>query len=509
LSAGIIMRVRRHAARTRHVIAGSRIRERPGGRVLTFSRVLAGLSCLLAAVSGCAEPPASSAPVTLVFKHARILGPANPVPQLLADFEARHPGVRVKAESLPWSSDEQRQFFVINLEGGRPGFDVMMLDVVWTPEFARAGWLLDLTPRLRPGELDAFFPSAVEAATHQDRVWGLPWNMNVGLLYYRADLLARYGLEPPATYGDLVAQVARVRAGERNSRLQGFLWQGKQYEGLVVNVLEGLWAAGTELLAADGTVFPDPSRAEAVLAFMGELIATGVSPPWTTAADEELTRRTFGNGEAIFLRNWPYALSLLESPDSPVRGKVGVAPLPRHAGRSRGAGPTGGARGAGSTGGSHLAVHRGTRHPELALELVRALTSPEAQRLMVTAAALYPSRPALYRAPDLVSGNPGLPTIAALTFAGRPRPVTPYYLTLSTILQPELSAALVRVKSPAQAVADARRAIDFVLRAARADVRAGASASRVHARDERGEDPDAASHARGQAWAPGATRAAR
>jgi multiple sugar transport system substrate-binding protein len=206
---------------------------------------------------------------------------------------------------------------------------------------------------------------------------------------------------------------------------------------------------------------------------MRELITTGTSPPWTTAADEELTRRAFGNGEAVFLRNWPYALSLLEAPDSPVRGKVGVAPLPRHAGGAGGTGAAG-ARGAGSTGGSHLAIHRGTRHPDLALELVRALTSSAAQRRMVTGAALYPSRPALYDAPDLVSGNPGLPAIAALTFAGRPRPVTPYYLTVSTILQPELSAALVGVKSPARAVADARRALDFALRAARADAQSTA-----------------------------------
>ena len=192
---------------------------------------------------------------------------------------------------------------------------------------------------------------------------------------------------------------------------------------------------------------------------MRGLITRGVSPPWTTAADEELTRRAFGRGEAVFLRNWPYALDLLERGDSPVRGRVGVAPLPRH---------RDGARGAGSTGGSHLAIHRGTRHPDLALELVRALTSESAQRLMVSGAALYPTRVALYHAPDLVRAQPALPAIAALTLAGRPRPVTPYYVTISTLLQPELSAAIVGVKAPARAVADARRAVGFVLRDVRA-----------------------------------------
>ncbi len=335
---------------------------------------LARLAWLLGLVvlAGCAERPADRAGTTLVFKHARILGPGNPIPALVADFQARHPGVRVVAESLPWNSDEQRQFFVINLESGRPGFDVMMLDVIWVPEFARAGWLLDLTPRLAPGELDAFFPSAARAAMHAGRAWALPWNMNVGLLYYRKDLLARHGLAPPETYGDLVAQAARIRAAERGARLDGFLWQGKQYEGLVVNVLEHLRASGTELLGPDGTLFPDPGRAEQALGFMRSLIETGVSPPWTTAADEELTRRAFGKGEAVFLRNWPYALDLLEAGDSPVRGRVGIAPLPRH---------PGGLLGAGSTGGAHLAIHRGTRHPDLAMDLVRTLTSAAAQRL--------------------------------------------------------------------------------------------------------------------------------
>ncbi len=439
----------------------------PGrGRVRPLrSRRLPGLVIalsILVALAGCAERPGAPAPViTLVFKHARILGSGNPIPRLIAEFEARHPGVRVKAEALPWNADEQRQFFVINLEGGSPGFDVMMLDVVWVPEFARAGWLYDLTPALAPDELHAFFPSAVEAATQDGRVWALPWNMNVGLLYYRADLLARHGLTPPETYDDLVGQAERIRAGERNGRLNGFLWQGKQYEGLVVNVLEGLWANGTMLLAPGGAVFPDPPRAEEVLRFMRGLIERGISPAWTTAADEELTRRAFGRGEAVFLRNWPYALDLLEAPDSPVRGKVGIASLPRH---------RHGLRGAGSTGGSHLAIHRGTRHPDLAMDLVRTLTSETAQRLMVSAAALYPTRIALYHAPDLVRANPALPAIAALTLAGRPRPVTPYYLTISTLLQPELSATLVGVKSPNRAVADARRALGFALRDPRSEV---------------------------------------
>lgn len=179
---------------------------------------------LLLLAPACAEPPAGSAPVTLVFKHARILGPADPIPALLAEFEAAHPGVRVRSEALPWTADDQHQLYVINLEGRSPGFDVMMLDVIWVPEFARAGWLLDLSPYVSPEDLAHFFPSTVTAATWGGRVWALPWNINVGLLYYRADLLARYGLSPPATWDELTQAVRRVQVGEGDPRLEGYLW---------------------------------------------------------------------------------------------------------------------------------------------------------------------------------------------------------------------------------------------------------------------------------------------
>src|SRR5262245_29894790 len=218
------------------------------------------------------------------------------MPGLIAEFEAAHPGVRVKAEALLWSSDEQRQFLVINLEGGRPGFDVMMLDCIWVPEFARAGWLYDLSPSVTPDERAAHFLSAIDAATFQGRIWGLPWIMNVGLLYYRADLLARHGLRPPETHAEMAEQIRIVRARERRPDLLGYLWQGKQYEGLTVNALEALWASGTEVLGADGRVFPDPARAAAALGALHSLIASGQSPAWTTAADEEVTRRAFGKG---------------------------------------------------------------------------------------------------------------------------------------------------------------------------------------------------------------------
>jgi multiple sugar transport system substrate-binding protein len=408
-------------------------------------------------LAGCGERAPRDQAVTVVFKHARMFGD-DPVPRLVAAFEARHPGVRVKTEALGSTSDEQHQFFVINLEGslgrGRgPGFDVMMLDVIWVPEFARAGWLYDLTPSLDARELDAHFPAAAEAARWDGRVWALPWNFNVGLLYYRADLLARHGLAPPRTDRELVESVRRIQAAERDPKLDGFVWQGKQYEGLTCNALEALWASGTTLLGPAGEVLPDGARAADALARLRGWIEQGISPGWVSAADEELTRRAFGDGRAIFLRNWFYAMDLFEDAGSAVRGKVGIAPLPQR---------LPGVAAPGSTGGSLLGVSRTTRHPEAAVAFARFLASEDAQRVLAGGSVL-PTRMALYHDKDLVAKRPHMPRFHDIALVAHPRPITPAYLMLSTSLQPEVSAVVVGVKSPARAVADARRQLEYAL----------------------------------------------
>lgn len=398
------------------------------------------LGWLLAAVlaGGCAETPPPDAGVSLVFRHSRMPAGADPLVALLREFERLHPGVTVRSEPLPWTADVQHQFFVINLEGRSAGFDVLMLDVIWVAEFARAGWLVDVSERWPEAERRAHFPATVEAALHDGRAWAVPWITNVGLLYYRADLLARHGLAPPDTYEALAAQATRIVAAEGDPRLAGFVWQGKQYEGLVVNVLESLWARGTDLLGPDGAVLPDEAAAREVLAFRRGLLTSGVSPPLVTAADEEISRREFGAGRAVFLRNWPYALTLFEAEGSPVRGRVGIAPLP----------------GGGALGGAHLGINRATRHPEEAWQLVRFLTRPQAQRAIADAIGLYPTRPALFAST----------TMLEIFESARPRPVSPWYQVLSSTLQPELSAALVGVKPPAVALADARRRLKYFLK---------------------------------------------
>jgi trehalose/maltose transport system substrate-binding protein len=393
------------------------------------------LVVVAAVLAACAGSPTSESDVHLVFRHSRMPGESDPLPGLLREFERRHPGVHVAREPLPWTADVQHQFYVINLEGRAQGFDVLMLDVIWVAEFARAGWLLDLTDRWSTRDRAEHLPATVDAATFEGRAWAIPWVTNVGLLYYRRDLLDRHGFTPPRSYDELARQAALVRAGERDAALEGFLWQGKQYEGLVVNVLESFWATGTEVMGRDGALFPDLARAAGALAYRRDLLRSGLSPALVTAADEEITRREFGAGHAVFLRNWPYAIDLFEAPGSPVRGKVGIAPLP----------------GGGALGGAHLGINRATPHPAAAWALVEFLAAPEAQRAIASAVGLYPTRPALIESAAL----------RQIFAAARSRPVTPWYQTISATLQPEFSAAILGVTPPERALEAARRRLEF------------------------------------------------
>src|SRR5262249_45943122 len=147
--------------------------------------------------------------------------------------------VDVIAEALPNASDVAHQFFLTSLEGEAQDFDVLVADIIWTQEFARAGWIADLSNAF-PGEAIRrdFFPGLADSALMEGKTFAVPWYVDVGLLYYRRDLAPG----APATYHQL--EQFTLQALRANPRLQGFLWQARQYEGLVCNVLEAIWGHG-------------------------------------------------------------------------------------------------------------------------------------------------------------------------------------------------------------------------------------------------------------------------
>lgn len=383
--------------------------------------------------------------MTVVFRHQPLWGDPAPFHSFLDRFRRENPDVLLRTETLPNASDVAREMFLTALEGGADDFDVFAIDVVWAPEFARAGWLADLTEAFPPATLrEQYLGSAVEAVTLEGRIYAVPWFLDVGLLYYRTDLVPG----PPRTYAEL-RDLARS-AMARDPRLSGFLWQGRQYEGLNCNVFEAIWGHGGELLR-DGRIALDTDAARAALRWMRETIETGLSPRSVIASGEEETRRSFQDGRAVFLRNWPYVWAEVQRPGSPVRGKVGFAPLPSETG----------VPGPGTLGGWQLAVnaHAPPWRRRAAERLVAFLTSEEAAVELALRYSRIPARRAVYQDARVRDGAPFIAALLPIALAARPRPVSPYYALASDSIQGELSAALTGLRPPAEALSRAQRIV--------------------------------------------------
>ncbi|CUQ67713.1 ABC transporter substrate-binding protein [Candidatus Nitrospira inopinata] len=404
----------------------------------------------LVSILGCTQRDDASraASTVLIFKHGRLSGDERTLSGLLREFERRHPGVTVREEVLPSSSDQQHQYYTMSLDGGRAPFDVLSLDVIWVQEFAKAGWIApldDLPPTIRRED---FFPGPIEAATRDGGLYAVPWYIDAGVLYYRKDLLERYALDPPRTWPELLRAARLVLDAERDPKLAGFVWQGKQYEGLVCVALEVLRSNGSDLWVGDR------DRAEEGLQLLRDLVWTHkITPLSIGMADEDSTRLLFGEGRALFMRNWPYAWSLLQREGSPVRGKVGIAPVPAFSGFP----------GVSVLGGWLLAVAKHSPHQKEARDLVGFLTSPDVQRRMAMELGYNPTRIALYAEQTLSDAKPIFKDLFPIFLSARPRPITPYYLLLSQAAQPELSALVVGTKEPRDVLRTVRRQRDWLL----------------------------------------------
>ncbi|MGB3399650.1 MAG: extracellular solute-binding protein, partial [Candidatus Deferrimicrobiaceae bacterium] len=258
--------------------------------------------------------------------------------QLMRDFHAET-GIDVELMRKPMDTGLHRQSLIVPLSTRKSDPDVFLMDVAWLAQFAASRWLTPLEPYLAKGgcgDRNVFFPQILALAdTYEGSLVALPVFIDGGLLYYRTDLLQKYGLGgPPRTLDELLRYAKKVQAGERrgNPGFFGFVWQGAQYEGLICDFLEFAGKDGS-FTVKDGSVSVDTPENRKALRFMHDLIHLhGVSPPNTyTEMKEEEVRRFFQSGNALFERNWPYAFALHEEEGSAVRGKIAIAPVPSFA----------------------------------------------------------------------------------------------------------------------------------------------------------------------------------
>lgn len=417
-----------------------------------MGRLLVLFFALGLVVGGCwrsSDEAGAGGRTRIVFKFQPLWGDPKPFRELLAQYERANPDVELVTEALPNASDLAHQFFLTALQGGATDFDVLVADVVWVPEFARAGWVADLSEDFPPERLrEEFLPGPVDAVVMNGRTYAVPWYVDVGILYYRTDLVPR----APRSYEELRRFTRDAMA--KAPGIQGYVWQGRQYEGLTCNVYEAIWGHGGLSLGQDGRVLLETEPAREALAYLRGLIADGVSPSTVTGFGEEEARRVFQEGRAVFMRNWPYAWREAQAEGSPIRGKVGIAPLPTEDGQP----------GWGTLGGWQLAVnaHVSPARRKAAARLIAHLTSPEANRVLALHYARNPPRLALYDDPELRAAEPFIASLKEALTRARPRPVTPYYLLIADVLQSEFSAAVAGLRTPEVALTRAQKQVDHL-----------------------------------------------
>ena len=315
-----------------------------------------------------------------------------------AEAWAKETGNAIKVVTAPSDSGEQLTLFQQLLAAGSSDVDVFRIDVIW-PGILGAHFV-DLKPAFPDAVLAQHFAPIVQNNTVKGRLVGIPWYTDAGLLYYRKDLLEKHGQKPPATWQELFAVAKLVQDKERaagNSKMVGYVFQGKAYEGLTCNALEWVDSfGGGTVVAEDGRVTINNPKAVAAIDFAASMIDT-VAPQGVLNYDEEASRGVFQSGNAVFMRNWPYAWALAQSADSPIKDKVGVMALPK-------GGPQG--KATGTLGGWQLAVSRYSKHPELATDLVKYLTSVQEQKRRAVVASFNPTIKSLYKDPDVLAANP-------------------------------------------------------------------------------------------------------
>jgi trehalose/maltose transport system substrate-binding protein len=354
------------------------------------------LSLLL---QSCARPSVHG-PITLTFLDQEWATTTfNEERERMLQQFARETGIQVKLLPAPESTREQLALWRELLGTGAHGPDVYTVDVIW-PGILNE-YFIDLKPYFA-GELSRQFPAIIASYTVDNKLVAVPSDANIGLLYYRTDLLRQYGYhEPPRTWDELESMAARIQAGERSKAKKakkdfwGFVWQGAVSEALTCNALE--WQAaegGGQLIEKDKTISvnnPDAIRAwQRASRWVGS-----ISPPSVVGYREWDALNVWVTGNAAFMRNWTLGYVGSLEAGSRIRNKFDVSLLPGgKAGRM------------GTLGGTGLAVSRFSAHPREAVKLVRYLTSRDVQVKRSQLLSEAPTRPELYNLTQVLGPYP-------------------------------------------------------------------------------------------------------
>ena len=356
--------------------------------------------------------------------------------------------------------NESRSVYVTNFSARNPVPDVLAVDVIWPGDFAQRGWIAPLDDYFSDAELAEFLPGFAAAAQIDGATYAIPLYIDGIHLFYRSDLLEKYGFEPPRTWEELIAQSQTILAGEANPDLTGFVSMWAKIEGLFMNYLAFLYGAGGTFFDENGELaFNGPEGVQALQTMVDMLYQEQIVSESVLTFRPDDARILFQQGRAVFMMVQDFVLDPLTAADSPVRDVTAFTRVPVFEGAPADAAST-------VSGGFLLAVNAFSQQKEAAADLIRCFTSYDAQVTATLVQGKVPVRATVYADPRVQEERPVVAQLGAnFEFAlTRPSAATgTSYPEISEIMQTEISAALLRVKTPEQALNDAATQVRFAL----------------------------------------------
>ena len=350
---------------------------------------------------------------------------ADATAELVETFNREHPGIALSVTRGPLETEAVSDLAISSLLLGNSPYDVLLMDVTWTPKYAKAGWLEPLEAWLGADALEVLAPGAELGNAFDGHLWRFPLVADMGLLFWRTDLMEA----PPRTPAELEA-ISRSLQQEGRVRW-GYVWEGRQYEGLSCTYLEVLRGFGGRWLR-DGSPDLNSNAAIAASQWLRHLVDVGITPPAVANMAEPEALQTFETGDAAFMRNWPYAWAELNRDGSLLAGKVGITTMVSEPQEPHVA----------TQGSWGLSVLSSSQHKQAAVEALQFLTSTAAQKQLNLNWGYTPTRLSVFEDPELIRANPVLPELQAALAAAVLRPVTPIYAQLSDLLYREVNTVI-------------------------------------------------------------------
>ena len=386
---------------------------------------------LVAGCGGGEESSGGAVEIVLGF----IPDEAGGLQTLLDRFNKQNKGeIQVKWRQMPASSAEFFEQMQAELQSGRSTMDIIAGDVVWPAQFAANNYILDLSDRFTQKMQADYLEGPVQAVQFQGKTYGVPWFTDAGMFYYRKDLLENAGFsEPPRTWDEMKDMSERIRADSGTKF--GYVFQGAQDEGGVVDALEHIWNAGGDVLDGSRVIIDSPESAEG-LNLRRSLLTDGVAPQASGDYTTQESQASFTNGDVVFMRNWPFVYGLLSDPEtSKVKpGQVDIGALP--------------VAGEGDTsfsglGGWNFMVNATAEDKlEEIWTFIEFMSAPEQQQTFAVESARLPTLKSLYEDDEVLDKLPVARLGREALENTRPRPVSPLYSDMSLEMAEQFNAAL-------------------------------------------------------------------